>query len=129
MRSSAGSEFSSGSRGRHRSLVGADGRHGLVAVRDGHDTAAEGNAFSGKAVGVSGAVVFLVVLSDAVSPGSQPPAEWCGETRACQRVALEKQPLDVIGFAGFVENRSGNGEFADVMEKSGPSESVAVALG
>ena len=72
MRACVADEFGAGGWHAHGFLVGAHGGHGLKRVGDADDASGEGDFVSGEPEGITGAVVLLVVLVDAVAPFAQP---------------------------------------------------------
>jgi len=77
-------------------------------------------------MGVTGAVVSLVVLGDRVSPRTEPPRKRRCQPRSLERVILYDGPLLIIELVRLVEGTRVNSEFAYVVEERGPTETVAI---
>jgi hypothetical protein len=118
LRTGTGGQFGPGRLGGHGSLVAAHARHGVVAVGYGHDPSSEGDLVSRQPVGITGAVVPLVVLGNSAGPLPQPAGQRGGQLGPFDGMVLHDHPLVVIKFVRLVQNVGVNGQLADVVEKS-----------
>jgi hypothetical protein len=74
-------------------------------------------------MGVSGAVIALVVLDHCSAPFAEPWEQRRHEPRTLFRVTMEHLPFLDIRLAGLVEQRNWDFELAHVVEESRPAQS------
>ena len=80
-------------------------------------------------MGVTGAVVSLVVLGDRLAPLAQPRKQRRDDPLTGLRVATEEPPLPIVGPSGLVEDPAGHAKLADVVQERRPAKPILVVLG
>ena len=127
----AGAREQLGSRGRyrHRLLVRSRRRHHLERIRDRNDPRAERDLLARESMGVTGAVVPLVMLGDRLPPLAQPRKQRRDDPLTGLRVATEEAPLPIVRPSGLVEDPAGHAKLADVVQKRRPSKPILIVLG
>jgi hypothetical protein len=107
--------------------VGAGGGHNVVGVGDCHDPSTERDLVAHQPVGVSGSVVFLVVLDNGVSPHPEPARQGRCQPGPFEWVIPYHGPLFIVELAVLVEDVRVNRELADIMKQCGPAKAVPIS--
>ncbi len=122
-------QFSASVLRRHRRLVTANRSHDVVGVRNGNDTRTQRYLLPDQTPWVTATVVLLVVLSHRVSPLTKPTRQRRGQLRSFQGMILDLLPFVFVEGAWFVQNVGMDGDLADVVKESRPTESIPIGLG
>jgi hypothetical protein len=113
---------------RHRTLIRANRCHDLKSVSHRHDPRTERDLISREAEGVSGAVEVLVMLLDCETPFAEPLTQGFNHSHTLNGMLMQNFPFLCRERARLVQDLGVNGDLADIVQQSGPSQSIAIGL-
>src|ERR1039458_1983734 len=115
---------------RPRRLVRAGVRESIEHVRRGHDPSRERDLLASKAAGVASAVPALVVgQRDALGHDKQRATAAGQDLGADRRVRLHLLELPVTELARLEQDRVGNSDLADVVQRRGAPDQLNLLVG
>jgi hypothetical protein len=115
---------------RPRRLVRTGVRESIEHVRRGHDPSREQDLLASKAAGVASAVPALVVgQRDALSHDKQRATAAGKDLGSDRRVRLHLLELPVAELARLEQDRVGNSDLADVVQRRGAPDQLNLLVG
>jgi hypothetical protein len=102
---------------------------GVIEVGHRYDPSTQRNLVTHQPERITGPVEAFMVLGNRVCPVAEPGRQGSGESRSFEWVPAHHFPFVIRQSGGLVENVGTNRHLADVMEKGGPPQPVAIVLG